>query len=425
MKRINFFKLLVASVLLPSCSESSVIGKNFVETNNVELVLNNSIDLDIATIKFDSLITSQANRMLIGGQESTDFGDIQIASYFLLSLADEETISSDDNLQYDSLTLTLPMDGYSLYLEEDIVFESVVVEQLIEELAYRDDDPNLYNFSELPGVTDLAGTVLAEQEFFWASDRIRDLEIRLPDELGRDLFDKFENSDEIFSVQGEANEYLKGFKVSLKNPDFAIGFAKDSVRLTIHTTDNSTSPRSNIEFDFYIDLTPYFVKYTQTNIPEELDIRELDEEVPSSELANYSYISAGIGYATTVDLTSLRDLLLDGDDFILADVELWIRWFESSHETYPERLTARLVDEDFADLIGEPFFLERIIDEEYGRDNYYVVTITSIADFILDQPVGQEYYLLLTTDEYNSSLTSIKLGDRTFSSELNIYTFKN
>ncbi|MEO9871943.1 DUF4270 family protein [Ekhidna sp.] len=423
MRKERVIGVLVLCVGILSCSESSVIGEDFIESTDYQITLNNSIPIEFTTVRFDSLITSQSDRLLIGGQNDTSFGDLNIETYFLLDLIESE---STDNLQYDSITLTIPMDGYSLYLDDVTIRQTVVLEQLVGELEYLEDEAALYNYSDIEGATDVPGTILAEREFLWATDRIRDLEMRLPDLFGEDLFNRLENDDDIFSDQEEANEYLKGFRLYLKDPAFIVGLSRDSLKLTIHTTDISSTSLSNIDFDFFIGLQPQYSKFSHTNIPDALVVEELDDEIASDNLDDNAYIIGGLGYATKIDITGVRDLLLDGEEFILADAELKIRWFEHEQEKYPQTLTVSLINEDFADVTGgQTFTLNQVFDDEYGRDNYYLMDATQIVEFILNQPFGGEYYLLLTASDFNTSPTHVILGDRSSDSEINIYTIKN
>jgi len=415
--------VVILLIITFGCSESSVVAEDFVESSDFNVEFTSSIPLEFTTLRFDSLITSQSDRLLFGGIQGEPFGDLITESFFLFSL--RQGIVEED-LRYDSIILTLPMDGYTLYLDEESVRESVIVEQLPGELTYLEDENSLYNYSDIIGATDVPGNVLAMKEFIWNSDRIRDLEIRLPDTFGRDLFDRLEDEDEIFTDVEEANEYLRGLKVYLNSPDFVVGMAVDSIRLTLHTTDLGSSPSENLEFDFFIGLSPRYTKYTHQNVPESLQVEDIEDEVPSDSLNNFSYIIAGLGYASKINLTGVRELLESGDEFILAEAEIKLRWFEQIHEQYPQTLLALLVDGNNIDLAnGQTFNFNLTFNEENGRDNYYTLNATDIVQFVLDQPIGREYYLFLTLNDFESSTTPVILGDQSLESEINIYTIRN
>lgn len=432
--RNNSYLVIILGVVIFQfgCRESSVIGDDFLEGAAYELALDNTIALEFSTIRFDSLITSRSDRLLVGGQQGTDHGDVSMEAYFLFTLADSEAddyIEAEDfeqNLRYDSITLTIPMDGYTLYLGDETIEETLVLEQLPFELEYPEEVEALYNYSDLSGASEQEGMIMGEASFFLATDRIRDLQIRVSDRLGAALFSRMQNEDDIFSDQELASEWLRGFRLSLRNNPFMFGINQDSLRLTIHTTDNTTTTSSNRDFNFFVESAPYFSKVDHDNIPELLQVVELDDEVASNALEDRAFIIGGLGYATKIDLTDVRSLLLDGEPFIIPEAELKVRWLEQPHETYPDILIARLVDEDLIDLANEQTFeLTREEDDEYGRDNFYVMDATNIINFIIDEPFGGQYYLLLTLQDLATTPTPVYLGDQSFSSELNIYTIKN
>ena len=424
MRNSHLTQAMLGLLLVAACRDISVVGEDFVEGSSYELALTNTIPLDFATMRFDSLITSESNRLLIGGSTGTEFGDFEVESFFHIDLTDP-TIDFTDGLVYDSITLSIPLDGYSLYLDDEIVRPTIVVEQVTAELAFFEDQNSLYNYSELPGVTTVSGRFLGEKEFFIASDRLRDIQITLSDVLGRDLFNRLERNDEIFDDIEEARAYLRGLKVYLKETEFVLGLQRDSIELTIHATDADLSTLSNVEISFPIGSTPYFTKYTSSNIPENLQLVDQDDEVDSKVLDNRSFVIGGLGYASKIDLTEVRSLILDGEDFILVDAEIKLSWLEQLHEQDPIRLNAQLVDENLSDLGGQVFAFDIAFDEQYGRDNFYLLDATSIVSFIIDQPIGGEYYLLITAEDFESAPTSVAIGDGSMGSEINIYTIKN
>lgn len=415
--------LLMCLIWGTSCSESSVIGEDFVQSSDYSITLNSSIPISFSTIRFDSLITSESERLTIGGQNGTVVGDFHTEVYFLLDLR-ESFVS--DNLRYDSITLTLPMDGYTLYLDEKTIRATLVVERLPGELEYLEDQGALYNYSVVSGVTDQPGEILAEQQFLVAVDRIKDLQIRLPDDLGTDMFTKLKEGDESFKSTQEGYEYLRGFRIYLKDQSFVAGIQQDSMRMTIHTTDISRSSLSNTDFEFYIGFAPYYSKFFHKNVPNELKVQDLEEEVSSDVLEDRAFVNGGLGYATKIELTNTRDLLLDGEDFILANAEIRLRWYELDLITPPQELTAQLIDNDFAVLSGDQTFrFTKLFDDQYGRDNYYTLDATEILNFILDQTFGGEYFLLLTSENFDTSPTPIVLGDQSLGSKINVYIIKN
>lgn len=408
-----------------SCSTSSVIGEDFIESNNFDYSIVDTVSLGFNTIKFDSIPTSQSSRFLVGNAVGTEIGDVTSEAFFLLSYNYDNNPLVEDHYEYDSITLTLVMDDYTLYLDENGTYQTLKIEQLKGELKLADDG-SLYNVSEIEGVTNVPGDTLGAQEFFLASDRIRRLEFRLTDSLGLDLFERLLATDEIFGDEEEMYEYLNGFKLSLDGSS-TISFIPDSTRITIYATDNSTSVPSELTYKLEFQRAPYYNRITHSNIPEGLDNVREDEEVSSNLLNDLAYIAGGVGYATLIDLTNVKNVLIPGDEFILAGAELNVRFLETSHEDYPQAIRAQLVNEDYIEVVvSDALYLNRTLDDEYGRDNYYRLNMTTVVDFLLERNNdNQPYYLLITIDEFDSSVTSVLLGDQSLDTELIINTITN
>ena len=106
MKLSNMNRLLFSLALLAACRDVSAVGEDFIESTNYELALNNSIPLEFSTIRYDSLVTSGLDRLVVGGQQGSGFGDFEVVSYFLVDLTGSE-FEFRDNLVYDSITLSV------------------------------------------------------------------------------------------------------------------------------------------------------------------------------------------------------------------------------------------------------------------------------------------------------------------------------
>jgi len=341
---------MVLTIAIASCLEASVSGEDFIEREAFELSLDSSFPLELSTIRFDSLVTSASDRLLVGGAKDAPFGTTEIVSYFQVNLVGALPTFSLEDYRYDSATLTVPMDGYSVYLTEETIPGTLILEQLQGELEYLEDESALYNYSEIPGATDLTGDLMSERSFFWSTDRIRELDLRLSDAWGSELFARMQAADDIFRDGTTASEYQRGFRLYLKDPSFAFGLTKDSLKVTLHLTDQGSSNREILEVDFHIDTRPYYSKVVHSEVPEGLAIENLQDELPSDRLGDLAYIVGGLGYAAKVDSSGVRDLLLDGKDFILVNAELQLRWLEHDSNIYPENLVGLFVDEDLVDI---------------------------------------------------------------------------
>ena len=415
-----YFLLPVAWV---SCSEPTIIGEDFVDSSDFELSLIDTISLDFHTIKFDSIQTSQTSRLLIGNALDTELGDVNAEAYFLFE-PNLSRLFIDDDFLFDSLTISLEMDGYSVYLEEEGTYASLILERLPTTLEFRDDG-KLYNISDV--VEDGDFELLVEQEFYWEKDRVQEKVLRLPDYIGLELFEFIEEDDDVVQFSSDLHDYLRGFRLRFKEEDAPlVGFHTDSVRMTLHMTDVGVANSEEITYEFEISNAPYFTHIDQSNVRESLAVEGLDDWVHSNDTDGITYISGGLGYSVLIDLENIRNIQLNDDEFIIIQSELRLQWFTTDQDEFPEILEARLVDEDFNNLLDTFLPLTREYDDEYERDNFYVLSdISGLIDFIIDQPFEDEHYLLLSLEDFNASLTYLPIGDQSFNSELTIQIIDN
>ncbi|WP_424961305.1 DUF4270 family protein [Ekhidna sp.] len=405
-----------------SCSESSVLGEDFIDSGNFEVTAIDTISLKISTIQFDSIVTSNTGRLLIGSH-NMEVGKITSESYFNLTY--ESTLVIDDTYQFDSLVLTLPMDGYVNRVPDEGVHYTIQVHQLSNDLEFRSTG-SLYNVSEIDGVEDDL-RLLGENTIYVESDRLATVSITLDENLGQDLYGKLVAGHEIFTLTDEFQQYLNGFKLSIaEDPSGFIGFATDSIKMTMMMSDKSQSPPEVVEYDFVISGSPHYSKIqTEDSIDALAEIEDIYDESLSNVTDDIAYIQAGSGYAIKIDLSNVRNLLLDDHDFIMAGAELKLSWLQTGDNEIPETLIGTYINGDFVDVTGENYSLSLQHDEDYNRDNFYTMDISSLVNVLLEPLTDHDYYLLIQTTEFNSTTTSIMLGDQTYDSELIIYTISN
>ncbi len=424
IRSVGFVCVMVGAALT-SCSESSIIGEDFVGEESFSLLYIDTVTVPISTTKFDSLITSQSGNLLIGNNSNANLGTILADAFFLLDKT-EGVISIGDGLKYDSITLNLPMDGYTNYLGESGVYRTILVEQLTEELT-RLDDFALYNNSVVEGVDDDL-ELLGEKEFLFTEDRIRNLEISLDYQWGLKLFDALRNNIELLTADHEFKEHLKGFRISFAEEDTPfIGLRADSVSLTIHTSDNFTTPPESISYEFDVGFSPYFTRIDQKNVPEAFSgVMGLEDEISSDQTGNLSLIASGLGYAVKLDLDPIRNSFLLIEDALMVSTILEMQWLEAGENQHlPDTLQANLVDESFIDIAGETLYMHLTKEDDFERNRFYSMDMTSIVDLLLSLPQEEKYFLLLTLKDFNTTITTVLLADQSFDSHLKIYTVSN
>lgn len=435
LKQVVKAPILMAFLLVLGCSESSVIGEDLVESTDFSLNKIDTFKVSMNTIQYDSVVTSENTQLIIGNRQDTELGDFSAAAYFLLSydgtVVDDavgSTTTVDEDITYDSITLSLYPADYSLYLDEDGERISITLEQLPSLL--NPDGDALYNVYEQTGVTDqetLEVLDAKENYFFDPAHPDPSIEFRLPDELGEALYDSLLEGAEIFSSATEMHEYLNGFRIRLTGENTPIlSFAIDSINMQIHATDPRGAQVVNVTYEFGVNGASYFTKVDHTNIPEGLDIEDIEEEVGSNALDNKAYISGLLGYAVKINLNNLRNLLLDGSDFLFTAAELQVSFLDTEHDEFPSTLSGFLIDEDNnAVESGLDLELNAVYDDEYNRDQYYTLDLTAVTSAVINSDKTTELFLMIRTQDFTSSLTSVVLGDQTYDTQIITYTISN
>ena len=181
---------ITVMLLVVSCSSDNLNTSDFLAgeaftDSNLRVVLVDTLTVETSTMKFDSIVTSESTRILVGKYTDPVFGTIKTSSYMGML---PSSYSIDSEAEYDSIALYLKLDSY--YYNDTLQTNTIKVKRLSKTLKPKEDD-YIYN-------TDVAEyfeddlAVFAYTPRPSASDT---LEIRLVDELGTDLFTKFQEKE--------------------------------------------------------------------------------------------------------------------------------------------------------------------------------------------------------------------------------------
>lgn len=413
--------------LVWGCSESSLIGDEFFGDENFQVSYVDSVSLQMYTVKFDSLPTSGTGRLMVGRGSYDYVGDITAESYFLLLPASDYSIYDlEDRELFDSVTLVLTPDGYTYGLDED-VYRWMVVERLSADLAYRSDG-QLYNISEQKATLGDLFELGRKRVRLW-QDRLEEIEITLNADFGESLFEKIREKDEIYYSDSEFQQYLNGLRVRFDSTELSpfLGFDTEGVSMRLYYSNPDELPITQKYFEFSIDGAPHYTRLEQTNVDEAFAaLKTLEDEVSSDETGHVGLVVGGLGYAIRVDFPSIRNLLLEGDDYLIASAELRLYPTAKNSEDmpFPERLKAFYVNDYNVTVTEDLTYATLHNDDEFGRDTYYTLDVSTLVENLLEPLVINQYAILITMDDdyLNTSINSLALGDASLQSELILYT---
>ena len=182
-----------------ACSNSAdeeptlIVGQDFTNTS-VRVISIDTFTVELSTIKFDSIISSGTERLLLGKYSDQYFGEITAAPYFRVSTTN---YFINEDAELDSVGLVL---GYDTYFYNDTTTVSNInVHQLVDNL--ETDDPSFYNTSEIPYNTNPLTS------FHYNPEPNRDsIYIPLPFDFGEPIFrdiveTEIENDEEIQKIR--------------------------------------------------------------------------------------------------------------------------------------------------------------------------------------------------------------------------------
>ncbi|WP_282159759.1 DUF4270 family protein [Ulvibacterium marinum] len=437
MRKFFCFLMVLLGVIACSVDASDIptleVGQDFT-TSNVRVLVLDTFSVKLSTFKFDSINTSDSERLLVGKYNDDYLGTIECNSYFELSAATTEnattpyTLPNDATL--DSVALIL---GYDRYFYNDTTLVSHINVHLLSEEVEPDDDA-FFNTSTLEYDTiPLISRRYRPEPFDEDS-----LHISLPFEFGNNLFQLIQQND--INDNEDLRDNFKGFALVPEKSDntSVIGFSKESERTYLRFFYSVPEEFEDEErfLDFAINPFPEapnaFNKIWNTSMDSSLNtLLDQEDELPTSENNDLSYIQSGTGYATKVDFPSIRSIYdIEGTGTVLSAL-LRIKPLRASHNegTYlRDSLNVNVLDQNnvITQVIttGEGIVIGKITgtNEEFS-DVVYEVPVGVFVDQKLNETVITEDALVLFTKDFNQTVDRIILqgeDNRDFEARLEI-----
>tara|TARA_R110002074_G_scaffold215713_7_gene385539 strand:+ start:3153 stop:4439 length:1287 start_codon:yes stop_codon:yes gene_type:complete len=411
MRYLFLFLLIACS---SSCSNENgeltlQIGEDYV-ASNTKVYFIDTLTVKASTFQFDSLIVSNSKRLLIGHYNDEIFGEIQSKSYIQLT---NTTYDIEDEAVYDSISLILNYDNY--FYNDTIPTQQYKVYELIEDI--KSDDGSYYNTTNFS----YNNAPIAVKDFLPRPKENDSLEIKVSDIYGATLFSKIKGN-EINNIDEFLDDY-KGLVIEANNDlnTSILGFSKNSVLRMYYTIDDETNPVEGI-IDFAFNSSNTFNQtisdktgtYFETIINQETIL-------PSSETDNSSFIQAGTGIVTRIDIPYINSLNdISGEGVVIdAKLKFTLKNPYSNNLKTRDSLLGYIVDRKsnvLANLTydGTTAIMSTIINDnpEFETDAYEIDIKTFID--IKQLETNEKYYLVIYPQDVTNSLDRyIFNGDQT------------
>lgn len=413
---------LLLVIICYGCSDPSQIGSNFFNEGSLDLVYNDTITVRTSTVLIDSLVTSNATRLLVGHHLDEDLGSLTCAAYFNLGPDDASSLE-DTHTTYSRFSLILSYDNYSYY--DTAVAQTFFVHRLTEDIEAKDDG-NLYNTSAVS----YNENPLGELSFIAFPNKLDSVEIPLTDELGLQLYELSKSSSTQVSNSIEFQKLLRGIVVkadtSVNGP--ILGFSTNA-ELRLYYYDRSIQPTEEKYLSFSIEGSSSPTKYFNSIIGDRTNTALADLETRKyplrSDITNDRfYLQGGCGLVLRIELPYIRSILQDDENLILSSAWLKIKPIHNSDRVncaLPSELTVYNVNAK-NELLSEFGSAQLIADPYLDRDSYYYLDIKSYVkqQVAIDEFNSYALMLQISDEEMASSVTRLYAGSQHNNDELEI-----
>lgn len=423
MKHILFAILFIT--LFTSCQTDNlegdfVVGSDYLSINNKVLLID-TLTVDVSTINFDSLVTSNQSRILIGAYTDPVLGKIKSESYLKLtpstytlgSTSDTETV----NYVFDSIAVILRYDRY--YYGDTTKVQTINIHQLTQKVKPAADDDSFYNNSTLNYDTKSIGS----RTFYPKPIGKDSVNIPIDATFGKNLFNKLKNN-EITSAD-EFDDYFKGIVIKPSTSDAAnvTGYTTTSVMRLYYKKANSNSEDTYTK-DFTIaDITKQFnnisLDKTGTILQNLPDSRN---KLASDLTNNNAFIQSGTGLACRIDFPYIKQLKYISDKGVIVDAELVIKPVKNSTSVlYPMKDSLRVYECDNLNRISNVLtnssgsqIVARLntTPDEFNENIGYKINIGSFLQQEMIKTYGKKSSLIFTFPNITKGVDRIILGNQ-------------
>ncbi|WP_433765374.1 DUF4270 family protein [Flavobacterium ginsenosidimutans] len=424
----KFILILLFVLSLFSCGTDTdtgefTVGSDYLALSN-KVVLIDTVTVDMSTINFDSLATSNRSRILIGNYDDPIFGKVKSDSYFQLSTSTYAltSVGSDTesvNYVFDSISMILKYDRY--YYGDTTRVQTFNIHRLTQRVKPNSEDDNFYNNSTLSYSSESLGTISYKPRPLQKDS----INIQMSKEFGEALFLKIKKRE--ITDYDSFTEYLKGLVLvpDTGNSSSAIGFSVSTSKVRLYYSKYQADDEADSYIlDFQIlDATKQFNSISSDKTGTILQNLPISTSKLSSTLTNnQGYIQSGTGVACRVDFPNIKQFKNISTNGAIVDAELILKPVNNSYsEKYPladsltvyvgdnlNRISGSLVNSAGTAVYGK---LSQKSDE-FNENVGYSVSIGAFLQKEMLKASDSRSSLILTLPGIAQSVNRLVLGDQ-------------
>lgn len=412
---------LVATLLMVfflSCSEETLNDSDFLagETftdSDIRILKLDTMTVVSSTMKFDSINTSDASRMLVGKYTDPVFGKVRTSSFLQFLPTD---YSIDPEAVYDNIAIFLKYDDY--YYNDTLQSNTIHFRELTEVLQ-PNDGINFYNTSTIDFATEDLG-VLSYNPRPLESDS---LEIKLSDDLGLALFDNLQQN--VLTNDDEFINFFKGMTLQPNESDDGsiIGFSLASSVMRLYYTVSEENGQVHEYTDFFINTfsspVPFFNQIVAEEPIEYLQgFTDTESHLNSIYPDNLSYIQSGIGITSRIQFPNIKSIYDIQGQGTLLNALLKITPEKGSYTDdldLKDTLSVFVVDRNnelssqLFSASGSTVYAILNRDNQEFNEIYYEIPLTNYIEGLLTTDYENDEALILLPDDYNATVDRVIL----------------
>ena len=404
------------SVSLASCQWGDQI-ESLVQTNpdDFNVTFSDTASVQLSTVVTDSVMTGGSNRMLVGRIIDPYFGKIQVATYFQPNLQSGVTIG--EGAIYDSLIVSLAYDAYSYGDTTKPV--NLSVHRLQEDMSLQSSIYNTYAipFDAAPlGTKSVLPRPVSNRPLSETAYKL--LKIRLSDALGKEVFDKAKsnlltsNTDWLNIVKGLVLRPSANYNASI----ISFQTPRVFVQMHYHFSDIEGVRRDSTVFQSTALYNQILADRTGTPVASLGKTQRVAH--PSAQTGNMSFIQAGLGTMTRIDLPTVRYMRYNKytvankaalritpirqsvTDQLRAPNALYVYRCDNNNQFYLNSNGFPLPLYNLAFQQPTPI-IARFVNDLINNKQYYLVDVSSYVTELLTSESGDVGGLLLRTSQFN------------------------
>ncbi len=367
MKKNKYFVLVFLLAFFSSCNsdvfEEHEIGDNLID-KSTEVILIDTFTINTSTVKLDSVVSSGTQNVVfdnffVGQFNDPYLGEINSSFYGLVDLGEPFSLRMSDGInipvKFDSLVFIGYLDENPLrFIGDSLLEQSLSIHQVIETFelpsnksSYKTFDALNYKSESLGEATFMPQPV--KNSHYDENDDKNPLakrggvRFRMKDQLGLDIIDLVNKSDEKVIFSSKWAEYFKGIVIKPGDENSAmLSFltGNNRMKIRLYYSDTAYNEVGVVQFhDFpvnknYLNFSNVKSNFESNNgIAQKIgSISGQKNELHSNETDDLSFIQGSLGIMTKIQIPYVDQLNILGLTGGLLNAELRLYPKEGSYD---------------------------------------------------------------------------------------------